>query len=417
MLATNPESDLRLERPGNLPAIVHTTSFDQAARYVDQILAEGTGLYLLTGEPEIGKTTVLEYCGSRSDESVKLLFHKFRRIDADNLSALLNEAFGVATNAALEPQGLALRYFLKLGTLHSKGQRFVLVIDDVETIHSSGAELIKALLQMKAENEGLVTILLCGDTSLGAVLDKSYRWGIQKLIKEVFEMQPLGAVESGAFIDQIPQIKLTTPVIYKPKAKTLLYKASAGVPGKLLRLGNLAGKIAKKSDSPTVTPAMAKIAAGKESQSIGTGFSGIDWRWPAAALIVLLIPIVLWTQGVFQSEDEDTYSQVMDVEEKISSQPNSIVPAPQTETGNVLPDIAIVEDNIFIGDLSAPDLSAGDLSARDLSVPNMPIATEPDAEVVKPIQSPSYRLTIPGYLESAQLQFQGAQTRIPAQPL
>ena len=235
-------------------------------------------------------------------------------------------------------------------------------------------------------------------------------------------MQPLGAVEAEAFIDQIPQIKRTKPVEYRSKTKSLLYRASAGIPGKLLRLGHLAGKIAKKSNSSVVTPAMAKIAAGKESQSIGPGFSGINWRWPATALIVLLIPIILWTQGVFQSTDDDTYSQTMDVEEKVSTPPNSIVPSSQTETDIVLPDIAIVEDNIFVGDISARDLPAQDLSspnlsARDLSAPSLSVAGEPYAGSVKPIQSPSYRLTIPSYLESAQLQFQGAQTVIPAQPL
>lgn len=397
MLATNSDSGLKLERSSKLPAIVHTTSFDQATEFVDRILDEGAGLYLLTGEPEVGKTAVLEYCSSRSDESVKLLYQKFRRIDADNLSALLNEAFGVTTNTSLEPQGLALRYFHKLGTLHSKGQRFVFIIDDLETIHSSGAELIKALLQMKAEKEELITILLCGDTSLVAVLDKFYRRDIQNLIEDVFKMQPLGVDEARAFIDQIPKIKCTKMIDFKPKAKSLLYKVSGGIPGKLIRLGHLAGKYAGKSNSHIVTPAMVKLAAGEEHQSLGPNLSNIDWRWLAVAAITILLSIVMWTQNVIKPTDSGLYPQLVVSEEEPSSELDSIVPTQQSVVQNAQPDIAVIEDNIFIGSLSA--------------------AAGPSEKIADRSQSPSYHMTIPAQRESTKFLFQGAHTLIPAQPM
>lgn len=230
MLARDPDTSLRTENSGDLPAIIHTSRFDQATEFINQGLTGDAGLYLLCGEPEVCKTSVIEYCRSHADDSVSILKHSIRRIDADNLSAALNEAFNVLENTSLEPQGLALRHFLKLGTLYSKGQRFVLILDDVETIHSGGAELIKALLQMKADKDGLLTILLCGETSLAQALDQSYRWGVQKFIKRVFHIKPLDLAESEKFIDQIAKLRRTKPIVFNQKAKTLLYQLAEGIP-------------------------------------------------------------------------------------------------------------------------------------------------------------------------------------------
>ena len=120
MLARDPDTSLRTEKSGGLQAIVHTSMFDQAIGFINQILAGDAGQYLLCGKPEGGKILVIEYRRTHADDSVNILTHSIRLIDADNLSALLNNIFGVAENKSLEPQGPALRYFLKLGTLYLK---------------------------------------------------------------------------------------------------------------------------------------------------------------------------------------------------------------------------------------------------------------------------------------------------------
>ena len=397
MLARDQDTSLRTERFGDLPAIIHTSRFDQASEFIDQVLAGGAGLYLLCGEPEVGKTTVIEYCCGRADDSVNILTQSLRRIDADNLAALLNEAFGVPANTSLEPQGLALRYFLKLGTLHSKGQRFVVILDDVETIHSSGAELIKALLHMKAEKDGLLTIILCGETSLSTVLDKSYRWGVQKFIKQVFHMKSLDLVESGKFVEKIAVVRRTKPVAFNHKAKTLLYRLAEGIPGKLLRVGHLAGKIANRFNESPITPKIIEAAASKENLQMKSETLTSNWKWYAIAVaFVLVVPIVLWTQQLFEVETIAPSSQRLPEDENRSPEQAATLLPQKNGTIEVKPDIATVEDNIYTGEIAA--------------------VTESLALITDQIQSPAFRLSIPNHRETVLMLIQGADTVIPGQP-
>lgn len=141
---------------------------------------------------------------------------------------------------------------------------------------------------------------------------------------------------------------------------------------------------------------MVKSAAGKDHQSVSPSLLNIDWRWPAAAAIAILILIVLWTQDLVNSTDDNISPQIVEVEDKPSSGLDSISPTEQTAAQSIQPGIAVVEDNIFIGDLSA--------------------AAKPNLKITDRIQSPSYRLTIPNQRESTKFLFQGAYTLIPAKP-
>jgi hypothetical protein len=52
MLVRDQESGLTMEQTGDLALIVHTSCFDQATDFVDQVLNCCDGLYLFTGKPE-----------------------------------------------------------------------------------------------------------------------------------------------------------------------------------------------------------------------------------------------------------------------------------------------------------------------------------------------------------------------------
>ncbi len=406
MLARDQESGLTMEQTGDLALIVHTSCFDQATEFVDQVLNSGDGLYLFTGKPEVGKTTVLEYCSNRIDGSVKLLANSIRRIDADNLSALLNEAFGVDASTSVEPKGLALRYFLKLGTLRSKGHHFVLIIDDVETIHSSGAELIKALLQMNSDSGGLMTILLCGEDTLTTVLDKSHRWGIQNLIKKNFQMTALELTEADAFIDQIPELKESKSITFKPNAKKVLYRYTEGIPGKLIRLGHHAVKLAARGNAQAVTSRMVKAAVSGEDQSLYHQALGITWKHALMFFVPLLVFITLLSLNLFRQQTTSIEPQPLTIGESQSAtaviktystgiettQPVSNPATGESTFSDGQPGVTTLEDNIFIGE-----------SASIVG----PVTVTPER-----VRYASFYTTIPGFQDAMMKRFQAAHTRI-----
>ncbi len=114
----------------------HTASLARTSAFLTGILEGGAGLYLLTGTSGIGKTTAIEHAVAQADERTIAIVHSLRRINVDNLSDLLGHTLGVKVQDNQPPAARALRYFLKLGTIRSKGRKLVLILDDVEEVHS-----------------------------------------------------------------------------------------------------------------------------------------------------------------------------------------------------------------------------------------------------------------------------------------
>ena len=270
-----------------------STAFQDALDYLWLIIYKESGLFLFTGDEGVGKTTALRICDSNADKDIGILRQSLKRIDADNLSDLLGHALGVKTDTNLPAESRALRYFLKLGVIKSKGKKLVLLLDDVEEIHSSGAEMLKALINMKAEAEPLITIVICGRSNLRSLLDSSYRWGLQKLIRRQFEMQPVSAEEFTGFANQLCAATPGEKITIKSGAAKSLFRYSKGIPGKAANLITKAVRLARHSGAEKITSRMIRGAVSGQYRTPLSQFAGTFGQAGLALIALLVIPPTL----------------------------------------------------------------------------------------------------------------------------
>ncbi len=327
--------------------IALSEGFQATLSFLDRLFAEGAGIYLLTGVSGVGKSTALRYAEQHAPDDVVTIIYSFRRIDVDNLSDLLGHTLGVKVPQELPPEARALRYFLKLGTIRSKGKRLILMLDDVQELHSSGAELLKALVNMKDESGPLITVVLCGNSSLNVFLDKSYRWGIQRLIRENHEMAGFTRQELPNLVESITRSPGQQSPPLKSSALETLFKLSAGIPGKVVRLLEAATWIARKHHYRSISSRILRGAETGDFKTLPALATQFTAKAAVAMSLLLLVPATLFQQNLQQQRADvpplavvsnspkpatsETRSDAINSEAEaqgIASEPEATLPAP-----------------------------------------------------------------------------------------
>ncbi|MBX2867501.1 MAG: AAA family ATPase [Acidiferrobacterales bacterium] len=291
-----------LDHGAESAGIAISKGFRETVSFLYQLFADGAGIYLLTGQDGVGKSTALRYAEQHAPDDVVVIIYSFRRIDVDNLSDLLGHTLGVKVPQELPPEARALRYFLKLGTIRSKGKRLILMLDDVQELHSSGAELLKALVNMKDKTGPLITVVLCGNTSLNAFLDTSYRWGIQRLIRKNHEMQGFTQSELPDLVERIRESGAQRIPPVKSSALQTLFRFSAGIPGKAVELIDSSSQIAQKYGYRAISSRMIRGAKYGEFKTWPGLLTQFTVKSALAMSLLLLAPATIFHQSLQQQQ-------------------------------------------------------------------------------------------------------------------
>ena len=375
------QSDQSLVTPITENGIVHTRAFDQAVAYLEEVMIGEGGLYLITGPNQIGKTTVLQHIASTADERFFVVVSSIRSIDVDNLSAILNQVLSINQAGAQDPKALALRYFLKLGTLQSKDKRLILMLDDIEEIHSSGIDLLKALLQMKTENVQLITIVLCGNDQLDQMMDHSYRWGVQRFIRSTHRMSPVNPTQTAVFADSYTISQGSRSIPFTARAKASLHRLAQGVPGVTIELAERAYNIARSVGGRHITASMVNAAVTGRYRSVTQRLT----RAGAGVMVVgllLLVPTILLDRDPL---DQIIVEQTPPPQITFDSSPlPAVVATPEVGTQNRYtgPLINLTEDNIAAREVTKGEDLLGSINTpeeRTQITSTGPSNNEPDS--------------------------------------
>jgi len=272
----------------NFRNIALSDGFQQVNGFLQHMIDGDHGIFLLTGEEGIGKTTALRYVKYNAPDNVVVILHSFRRLDVD----------GVKVPMDLPPEARALRYFLKLGTIRSKGKRLLLMLDNVRELHYSGAEMLKALVNMKDKSGPLISVLLCGNPELNAFLDSSYRWGIHRLIRRNHKMTGFTPEEVPSLVDSLVKSnpELTFPL--HPSALPTLIQLSEGNPGKVLKLLEGSTQIAHDHNYKAISSRMLSGVRSGKFKSLGQLSALFVIKALVFCALLLLVPITLFQDNV-----------------------------------------------------------------------------------------------------------------------
>ncbi len=317
--------------------------FQATDRFLQHMIEGDNGIFLLTGEEGIGKTTALRYVRHNAPDDVVVILHSFRRLDVDNLSDLLGHTLGVKVPMDLPPEARALRYFLKLGTIRSKGKRLLLMLDNVQELHYSGAEMLKALVNMKDKSGPLVSVLLCGKPELNSFLDSSYRWGIHRLIRRNHKIEGFTPEETPGLVDSLT---LSNPELEFPlqeAALPTLVKLSEGNPGKVMKLLEGGTQIAHDHDYQSISSRMLRGARSGKFKTLGHISALFAMKALVVCALLLLVPITL-----FQDNIQQQIADIPPADNTIASlaEPESVSTTPTDSAVVEEPGIVVQADQI-----------------------------------------------------------------------
>jgi general secretion pathway protein A len=189
------------------------------------------GFMILYGDIGAGKTTLCRTVLDTLDRNVytALLLNPFLS-ETDLIKAILKDFAIQATSNVKQELINALNEFLL--SIHEKGSRAVVVIDEAQNIPLTTLEQIRILSNLETSKEKLLQIVLVGQLNLVDVLSKPALRQLYQRISIKCELSPLTREEVADYIRHRLAVAggNTSHVSFTPVAVKEMYEYSGGIP-------------------------------------------------------------------------------------------------------------------------------------------------------------------------------------------
>jgi general secretion pathway protein A len=206
-------------------------------RYVVETRRGGA---VLTGEAGLGKTLLVRALKKQMPEDIGPFVHLlFPHMPADQLLCYLAGELGGDVNQGGTVQQ-SVRFIADvLGRNTREGRHALIVIDEAHLLDVNGAlEAVRLLLNLETEGQPDFTLLLVGQTTLLAAVDRhpqlEERLGVKCLLR------PLTQTETFAYVQHRLSMAGASQPIFDDQALETIHQLSLGVPRRINRLADLA---------------------------------------------------------------------------------------------------------------------------------------------------------------------------------
>lgn len=201
-------------------------------------VGSGGGFILLTGEVGTGKTTLNRCLLEQLPEQTDIAIVLNPALSAVELLATVCDEFEVEYEQGTDSLKLltdALHQFLLAN--HRANRRTVLMIDEAQHLGFEVLEQIRLLTNLETDEKKLLQIILTGQPELADMLRRPELRQLNQRITARFNLTPLDASETAAYIQHRLQIAglPTNRVVFPSAASKAVYRLSGGIP----RLVNL----------------------------------------------------------------------------------------------------------------------------------------------------------------------------------
>jgi general secretion pathway protein A len=172
----------------------------RARDYLNYILRERDGVALITGEPGIGKTMLLE--------------HALADLEADIVVGRIQQTLLTTTEFLL---AICLQFGMKpfqfnksvlideiqrfCHLLHAEGKTVVLVVDEAHNLRMDTLEEIRMLAKLEKNGKKLMQIVLVGQPALRHMLSSMRNDSLSQMIRLTCQIEPLSKSEIEYYID------------------------------------------------------------------------------------------------------------------------------------------------------------------------------------------------------------------------
>ena len=263
-------------------------------------VGSGGGFILLTGEVGTGKTTLNRCLLEQLPEQTDIAIVLNPALSAVELLATVCDEFEVEYEQGTDSLKLltdALHQFLLAN--HRANRRTVLMIDEAQHLGFEVLEQIRLLTNLETDEKKLLQIILTGQPELADMLKRPELRQLNQRITARFNLTPLDASETAAYIQHRLQIAglPSNRVVFPSAASKAVYRLSGGIP----RLVNLLcdrammgayGRQVEEVSARLVTEAAAEVLGTASSNPTDPVRAGMPYGRLLMVTLVLLCGVV-----------------------------------------------------------------------------------------------------------------------------
>lgn len=194
-------------------------------------VSSGRGFMALIAQPGMGKTTLLVQLLQSLRTSARTVFlFQMQASPRDLLRNLLAD-LGISCD-----DGDFVRIHSRLNEIllaeRHAGRRFVLVIDEAQSLDPAVLEIVRMLSNFETPQDKLMQIILAGQPQLAAKLAAPGMVQLRQRLAMVARLKPLGFQETESYIQHRLQVagRDESPALFTPAALQLIARHSAGIP-------------------------------------------------------------------------------------------------------------------------------------------------------------------------------------------
>jgi len=192
-------------------------------------IEERVGFLVLTGGIGSGKTTLLHALLQRLDGNADVAFIVNSGLSFDGILAYLLEEFGISGSGESRIERLfALKHFLIEQS--RVGRRAVLIVDEAQNLDAETLEHIRMLSNFEMPSEKLLQIVLVGQPSLNATLERPELLQLKQRIVLWATILPLSPGETLRYIWKRLRVAGSRDFIFSERAGRAIADYARGVP-------------------------------------------------------------------------------------------------------------------------------------------------------------------------------------------
>ena len=215
-----PDPNFLYLSPGHREALAHLT----------YAVRERVGFTVITGEVGTGKTTLVQSLLGQLNGRTKTAYLFNPNLNTLDFLEYICEDLGLKVLRRSKGQYISQLYQLLLN-YYAQGINVVLIIDEAHRLGAELLEEVRLLTNLETPKGKLLQVVLLGQPELNAILDRHEFRQLKQRVSLRYHLRALTKGETDHYIQRrLQKAGLMNPRIFSPKALSLIYQYSQGLP-------------------------------------------------------------------------------------------------------------------------------------------------------------------------------------------
>ncbi len=235
--------------------VLDTEPLKEATARMHYIKRRG-GIFLLTGDPGVGKTLALRrYVENLNQNLFKVYYTPLSTLSRTDLLAHLNRLLGLPQRMSKSAVYTQIQQAL-LESKEQMGKTVVLIVDESHLLQTGPLEELRLLTNFKMDSYDPFILVLAGQSDLRRVMDFAVMEPFNQRIAIRYHMPGLTPQETKAYVNHHLKLAGAQHPILNDKALEAVHELSFGIPRKIGAITEQALTYAMFDQKTTVTPEM-----------------------------------------------------------------------------------------------------------------------------------------------------------------